>query len=497
MRVFGAGRPATSSPSWWSASSPSTQTARCCSLVPPVVLCVHLWQTGQIRSREERESWQRLAQTTDELNVVDLDAVLHVGRGPRRRAVLRRRGRDRDPPRPRRPRLVRGTPSGVTYDGDAGRARPAGRPRHRAELAGHDGSDPVGELRLRLPRPGHADRAGAVQARRPSPRRCARRSATPPRTPSCSGSPPSTRYAAAHDPLTGLANRRELLEQAAELFAERPDDGMLALLLIDLNHFKEVNDTLGHAAGDQVLREVAQRLRGRVAARRPGRPARRRRVRRPAHRAAHPGDGHAPRRGAAGRAGPQPSRSTACGSPSRPAGGIALAPGSGGVTRAAAPRRRGHVPGQTRRPADRDYVHSRDTADVGRLMLGGDLQPGGRRAASSSSTSSRSSTWAAARSSRPRRWPAGTTRSTATSRPMQFLETVERSGQLPAFADAVLEQSLTAVEQLARGRLRPAGRGQRVAAQPARPGVPGGRAGPARRATASRPTGWCSSWPRR
>jgi len=46
-------------------------------LVAPVVLCIHLWQTGQIRNREERKSWQRLAQSTDELNVVDLDAVLH------------------------------------------------------------------------------------------------------------------------------------------------------------------------------------------------------------------------------------------------------------------------------------------------------------------------------------------------------------------------------------------------------------------------------------
>nr|BFE66993.1 hypothetical protein GCM10020092_002940 [Actinoplanes digitatis] len=67
-------------------------------------------------------------------------------------------------------------------------------------------------------------------------------------------------YAAAHDPLTGLANRRELLEQATEIFRARKADGMCAMLLIDLNHFKEVNDTLGHGAGDEVLREVANRL---------------------------------------------------------------------------------------------------------------------------------------------------------------------------------------------------------------------------------------------
>ena len=46
--------------------------------VPLVVLCVHLWQAGHLRSEQERESWQRLAQTTDELNGVDLTAVLHA-----------------------------------------------------------------------------------------------------------------------------------------------------------------------------------------------------------------------------------------------------------------------------------------------------------------------------------------------------------------------------------------------------------------------------------
>jgi diguanylate cyclase len=46
-------------------------------VVAPVVLCIHLWQTAQIRSRQERESWHQLAQSTDELNGVDLRAVLH------------------------------------------------------------------------------------------------------------------------------------------------------------------------------------------------------------------------------------------------------------------------------------------------------------------------------------------------------------------------------------------------------------------------------------
>lgn len=66
---------------------------------------------------------------------------------------------------------------------------------------------------------------------------------------------------AERDPLTGLGNRSMLSERGPALLAESADiHRSCALLLFDLDGFKRVNDTLGHAAGDRVLEEVARRI---------------------------------------------------------------------------------------------------------------------------------------------------------------------------------------------------------------------------------------------
>jgi len=70
-------------------------------------------------------------------------------------------------------------------------------------------------------------------------------------------------YDAAHDSLTGLVNRRGLYTDGQSRLAKTPGRRR-ALLLLDLDKFKEVNDSLGHHAGDQLLVEVGTRLRGQL-----------------------------------------------------------------------------------------------------------------------------------------------------------------------------------------------------------------------------------------
>ena len=66
---------------------------------------------------------------------------------------------------------------------------------------------------------------------------------------------------ASTDELTGLANRRALLSFAADAVARaHRDEAALAVLMIDIDHFKRVNDRHGHAVGDQVLRHASRVL---------------------------------------------------------------------------------------------------------------------------------------------------------------------------------------------------------------------------------------------
>ena len=71
-------------------------------------------------------------------------------------------------------------------------------------------------------------------------------------------------HQATHDPLTGLANRVLLDERLAVVLGRCSATSPAGLLVLDLDGFKEVNDTLGHPSGDELLVDVARRLTGRV-----------------------------------------------------------------------------------------------------------------------------------------------------------------------------------------------------------------------------------------
>ena len=409
-------------------------------VVPPTVICVHLWHSHRLRTREERRSWQRLAQTIDELNAVELGALLHsavtraalIFSADDAEVELRSGGS---------PRLIRGTADDITYDGDPADATALPGTTVPSELVAHDGSYRVGVLRLHFRGRVTLNEFEQYKLKTFASALCtAIRNATA--YAELERIARVNAHAAMHDPLTGLPNRRALLDRGDDVLGHRPGDGMTALLLIDLNHFKEVNDTLGHTAGDLVLTEVAARLQD---ASRPGELV-----------ARLGGDEFAvmltglPTPAMAQHRAEQLLASMdrtievdgmhltieAC-------GGIALAPGTGGVTELL--RRADVAMYQAKRAGQRtaNYAHARDTADVSRLMLGGELS----RAVAEHEfivdfqpivdlgSGEVVSAEALARWHHPHH---------GNLNPMRFLETVERSGKLPAFAGAVLEQSLTA-----------------------------------------------------
>ncbi|MEG3634516.1 putative bifunctional diguanylate cyclase/phosphodiesterase [Micromonospora palythoicola] len=406
--------------------------------VPPLVLSLHLLVSTRVRSRTEQKAWQRLAQTTDALNVVELDEVLTTA--VTRAAELFSADevevelRDTD-------RVVRGGADGVTYDGSAAEPTTVQGAVVPARLEGHDKTVDVGMLRLRF-------RGPVKLSEREQYTLYTFASAL------CTAIRNAQAYAelarvaqahahdATHDALTGLPNRRHLLDAGNDHLNQRHADGVTALVLIDLNHFKEVNDTLGHTAGDQMLAAVAERLRA----------------------AAHADDLVARLGGdefaVLLRALPAPAvaahrAETLLAALHEPfdidgmrinveaSGGIAAAPATGGMVELL--RRADVAMYQAKRAGQRlaSYASARDTADLGRLRLGGDLT---RAVADHEFTVKFQpivdlGTGEVIAAEALARWRHPTH---GMIDPLRFLETVERSGLLPAFAEAILDQALVA-----------------------------------------------------
>ncbi len=224
--------------------------------LPFIVGGLHGAQSGALRVVQEREAWERLDAATRELNQLNHAAVLSVALA-RATELFRCDGVE--------VLLERGGPGrlNLSSTGAVGPpARPLGpeRPGSLVNRALAGSGIRVGELRLFYATPvvlsereswalstfSHALTAALLNAELYEKlERHAERKA----------------HEAAHDALTGLANRTVLTERGAELVdAAVRGSRWAALFLVDLDHFKDVNDSLGHDVGDQLLREIGRRL---------------------------------------------------------------------------------------------------------------------------------------------------------------------------------------------------------------------------------------------
>jgi diguanylate cyclase (GGDEF)-like protein len=431
------------------------------AVVPPIALCLHMLYASRVRARSDRGAWQRLASTTEALNNTDLDAVLTAAVAnavqlfaAEEAEVFLRDGPDGSI-------LVRGDANGVVWSGDPREAPAHGRDTQTitAPLAGDDRKADLGEVRLhygvgvRL-----TDRELLTLRTFASALRTAVRNASA--FAEARRIAMRNALAALHDPLTGLANRRRLQEYGEAALAQ---PGITALVVLDLDLFRDVNETLGYLAGDRLLVEVARRL----------------------SRATGPDDLVARLDGDefavvlsgvdSGDAAEQRVREllATLDAPIDLSGmrvrveacaGLAIAPSAGALADiptelgeradvrddAAAVvellRRADVAMYQAKRGGPRivRYEPGRDTADVAVLMLGGDLPRAiARREFTVNfqpivdlATGKMIAAEALARWHHPDRGDLD---------PRRFLAAVERSGLLPAFAEAVLDQALAAM----------------------------------------------------
>jgi diguanylate cyclase (GGDEF)-like protein len=230
-------------------------------LCPPVLWLLHQGYLGRFRAHSERRAWQQLAAATKSLNRLDESEVVDAAVAGAVALFSAEVVEVELVNGPASRRITRGN-----SQGDLWRGSPGGEVRAEPTVFSialvDGGGAPIGELRLcfRGEVTLREREELALSAFADSLAAALRNAQTHHRLQVVAD---RTAYEATHDLLTGLMNRVRLLEVGRQLRGELAADqegGSLSLLLLDFDHFKEVNDTLGHAAGDLLLTSAASRL---------------------------------------------------------------------------------------------------------------------------------------------------------------------------------------------------------------------------------------------
>jgi diguanylate cyclase (GGDEF)-like protein len=217
--------------------------ARWLVLLPPVLWLLQQTYGQRLRADEERRAWQAFAQATRALNQLDERGVASAGLqgafalfGSPEAEI----------------EVIRVDGAAHWYAGAAGRdVQERDEPTPTADHGFATRALSVGGMRV-----GHRDEV-ALSAFADALSAALHDAATHRELRLMAA---RSSYEAIHDPLTGLVNRGALLARGDSALRLLDREHPVALLLLDIDHFKEVNDTLGHAAGDELLQVIAARL---------------------------------------------------------------------------------------------------------------------------------------------------------------------------------------------------------------------------------------------
>ncbi|MGN9913320.1 putative bifunctional diguanylate cyclase/phosphodiesterase [Phytohabitans sp. LJ34] len=228
-------------------------------LLPPALWLLQQTYGHRLRADEERRLWSAFAAATRELGRLDERAVATAGVNGAL-AIFGAEAVEVDVVRADRSRRrYTGDASGTLAEADVREPLPDTIPEEVGVVRLSVGGTRVGQLRVRFPRalePGQREQM-ALSAYADALATALHDAATHQALKALTD---RSAFEAVHDPLTKLANRSAFLLKGDAALRQVVRDVPVSLLLLDLDRFKEVNDTLGHAAGDELLRGIASRL---------------------------------------------------------------------------------------------------------------------------------------------------------------------------------------------------------------------------------------------